>query len=155
LIVKRSRRKKTVAAAAAPAAKRTHRVGLDRAISALELEAAAWAARSESMRTTVATMRDLLRQASQGKPAANGRRGPGRPPTAGGRRARRGQGVGSAAVEILSSWGRAARVNELLAELDKRGVKVGGKRPYATLAATLLKHKGVKRAGRGLFAAAK
>ena len=128
-------------------------VSLDRAIAALDLTARAWAARAASMRASVEAMRAQLSAAEEGEKKWPRRLG--RPPGTGGRRAPRGQGVGATVVEILGAWGRPARVNELLAELASRGVRVGGKRPYATLAATLLKHKGVKRAGRGLFAAAK
>src|SRR6185295_1080050 len=66
-------------------------------------------------------------------------------------RAPRGQGTGSVVVAILREWGRPAKVAELLPELERRGVKVGGKSPYNTLAATLAQHRGVKRAGVGLY----
>jgi hypothetical protein len=44
-------------------------------------------------------------------------------------------------------------VNELLAELEKRGVRVGGQRPYNTLTATLAQMKTVTRVDKGLYAA--
>jgi hypothetical protein len=133
-------------------------VRVERAMAALERQADEWEARAAAMRAAVEALRGELREAGRAArgATAGARRGPGRP--AGGKRPARaraprprGEGAGSAAAEILREWGRPARVGELLPELERRGVRVGGKNPRATLNSTLLKYEGVKKAGRGLF----
>jgi len=128
-------------------------VNSERAIASLEQQAKFWEERAAKMREHVTNMLNELREAERGGRAIGLPRGPGRPPSVGGRaRAPRGQGVGAVTAQILAEWKRPARVNDLLPELEKRGARVGGKRPSATLNSTLLKFSGVKRVARGLFA---
>jgi hypothetical protein len=128
-------------------------VNSERAMASLEQQARFWEERAAQMREAVEAMRREMREAERGARTLGVRRGPGRPPSVTGGRGRRGQGAGSAAAEVLREWGRAARGGELLPELERRGVHVGGKNPLATLASTLLKYSGVAKAGRGLFIA--
>src|SRR5438093_7315104 len=95
---------------------------LDRSFALIEAEAQRWAARAERMLAAVATMRSQFDRADTfeadgARPAAGRGRGRGR---GAGRRTRRGPGAGAAALGILTDWGRPGRVNELLAEIEKR-----------------------------------
>jgi hypothetical protein len=130
-------------------------VSLDRTIADLERSV-------EYVEKLAARLRKAAREARSGVAAASlgpGKRR-GRPPgraaaaRAGGRRRGRGPGAGAMALEVLREWGKPARAGELLPELERRGVHVGGANPLATLASTLLKYRGVKRVSRGLFAPA-
>jgi hypothetical protein len=123
----------------------------ENAIASLERTADEWAKRAADMHEAVGRMKKMLNEAAEAKRPMREVK---RISVVRHRRAPKGMGAGAACVAILTQWDRPARVNELLDELRKRHVRVGGKRPYATLAATLLKHKGVKRAARGLFEAA-
>ncbi len=145
------RQGKSGGTAGAGAARRRRLVNSERAMASLEKAASFWEERARQMREAVEAMRNQMREAERGVAMglAAYRRGPGRPPGSGRKRLR--QGVAAACVEILRDWGRPGRVGELLPELAKRGIRVGGKKPMATLASTLLKYPGVKKAGRGLF----
>lgn len=118
---------------------------VDRVLAALDEKARFWEARARSMRALLARMRRELRAAERG-PRAGGRGEKAAPN-------RRRGGVGAAAARLLEEWGRAARVAEILPELVKRGVKIGGRRPGQTLASTLIRYPGVRRVGRGTYAA--
>lgn len=126
-------------------------VNNERAIASLERQAQFWEERARKMRDAVEGMKRELREAERGGREIGLPRGPGRPPGRG-KRSRKGEGVGAMSAKVLREWRRPARVNELLPELSRRGVTVGGKRPQATLNSTLLKFPGVKRVARGLFA---
>ncbi len=62
--------------------------------------------------------------------------------------------VGQAALDVLADNKEPMRINDILAALAKRGVEVGGQRPYATLAATIVKQPGIKSVARGLYTVA-
>jgi hypothetical protein len=135
------------------AASRGGSLSVERAIARLEDEAGQWERNANELRDLVQAMREKLRAGARlagsrrGAPAAatNGRR----------TRGRRGRpGTGAVAAEILRQRGKPMRAGEILPELEKRGVHVGGASPLATLASTLHKYPGVRRVARGLFAPA-
>jgi hypothetical protein len=134
---------------------------LGRAVATLEAAAQAWATRAQNMLRLAEAMRSELSGASGAKSPAIARvtAPAARTPSRVGpkRRVPKGQGVSAAVVEILRESGKPMRVNDVLAALKKRGLTVGGQKPYATLAATLqnrVKSKsGVVKAGLGLYAA--
>src|SRR5437879_4946244 len=121
-------------------------LALGHALAALDAAGRDWAARASAMRAVASAMRAQIREAARAEAqlpalralaaaAATKKKRVARPrPTWRGppHRAPRGQGTGSVAVAILREWGRPARVGEILVELEKRAVKVGGKSPYNT-----------------------
>jgi hypothetical protein len=131
--------------------KRQSALNIESALSRMQQEIRFWESRAAKLRTSVDRMLRSLRAAARRFVAGGGRgaRVLGRTP---GRRGR-GPGAGAMAAQILREWGRPARAGELLPEIVRRGISVGGQKPLATLASTLLKYPGVKRVGRGLFVA--
>jgi hypothetical protein len=109
-----------------------------------------WRAFAKSFEKILGDLSSAAQRLSGARPSGAGR--PGRP--AGTGRRGRGRGAGAMAAQVLRDWGRPARAGELLPEIRRRGVRVGGANPLATLASTLLKYPGVKRVARGLFMAA-
>lgn len=121
-------------------------VTADVALKALEAAAVEWEQRATSLRAAIESARGQLKLAGRGYHG-----GAADTPRGAVRKSPTGKGAAAVTVEILKEWGRPARVGDIMPELAKRGVHVGGKRPAQTLASTLLKYPGLRRVSRGLF----
>ncbi len=97
-------------------------------LDALEVIANEWRSRAEITQEMADTIRNSAEQ--QGRYQAQGTDDP--------------KNRTSAALKVMTDIGRPMRTREILSELDKRGVVVGGKRPYVTLFATLIRSKSVR-----------